>query len=219
VQDQPVVRVAAEFLRNACLEAAFHREHVLAGREAGAVGDPEDVRVDRDRRLPERGVEHDVRRLATHARQALQGLARFGHPPAVLALDDRGRGDQVLRLAAVEPDGAHVGNQSVDAECGNRGGRVRDPEQLLRGLVDTLVGGLRGQHDRDQQFERAREAELGRRVRVRERESCEDCAPCLRGHRDFGGGGAGTSPAPIFASRSRRAGSVAASQASSRSSA
>ena len=214
-----MVRIAAEFLRDACLEAALDREHVLAWREAGAVGDPEDVRVDRDRRLPERGVEHDVRRLATHARQALERLAHFGHPPAVLALDDFGRGDQVLRLVAVEPDGAHVGNESVDAEHSDRGERVRDREELLRDLVDALVRGLCGQHDGDQQLERARVVELGRRVGVRARESFEDRAPRLRRHRDFGGGGAGTSPAPIFASRSRRAGSVAASQASSRSSA
>ena len=45
------------------------REHVLAGREAGAVADAEDVRVDRDGRLAEGDVEHDIRGLPADARQ------------------------------------------------------------------------------------------------------------------------------------------------------
>jgi hypothetical protein len=53
--------------------------HVLARRQAGAVGDAEDMRVDRHGRLAERGVEHDVGRLAAHAGQRFQRFAVVRH--------------------------------------------------------------------------------------------------------------------------------------------
>ena len=46
-------------------------ERCLAGRQAGAVGDAEDVRVDRHRRFAEGDVENDVGGLATDSRQRL----------------------------------------------------------------------------------------------------------------------------------------------------
>ncbi len=76
VQDQPVVRVAAERLRHDLLELGFDLIGVLARREAGAVADAEDVRVDRERLLAERGVEHDIGGLAADAGQRLQLVAR-----------------------------------------------------------------------------------------------------------------------------------------------
>ena len=54
--------------------------HVLAGREARAIRDAEDVGVDRDRRLPERRVQDDVRRLAADAGQRFERFARLRAP-------------------------------------------------------------------------------------------------------------------------------------------
>src|SRR6185436_20106644 len=75
VQDQPVVRVLEELGRGELQQSLLYGKDVLAWREAGPVGDAEDVRVDRHGRLAERGVQHDVGGLAPHARQLLQSLA------------------------------------------------------------------------------------------------------------------------------------------------
>jgi len=72
VQDQPVVGVAAEGLRNDFLELGFDLVDIRAGREAGAVADSEDVGVDCEGFLAERGVEDDVGCLATDAGELLE---------------------------------------------------------------------------------------------------------------------------------------------------
>ena len=150
-----MVRVELEFVRrefrsSRCLDLG----HVLAWREAGAVGDAEDVRVDRDHRLAEGGVEHDVGGLASDARQRLERLAVARHLAAVLAHQDLGERDDVLRLVVEKAERADVRNEAVDAEPRDRGRRVRLREELRGGLVHALVGRLRGEHDRDQQLER-----------------------------------------------------------------
>jgi hypothetical protein len=71
VQNQPVVRVAAEGLRDDLLKLGLNLVDILAGRESGAVADAEDVGVDREGFLAERGVEDDVGGLAADARKFL----------------------------------------------------------------------------------------------------------------------------------------------------
>ena len=70
-----MVRVAAEGLRDDLLELGLDLVDRLAGREAGAVADAEDVGVDREGLLAEGGVEHDVGGLAADAGQRLQLFA------------------------------------------------------------------------------------------------------------------------------------------------
>src|SRR5258708_39911931 len=53
VQDQPVVRVVQEFGRGKFHQPVLHLARVLAGREPGAVGAAEDVRIDRHARFAE----------------------------------------------------------------------------------------------------------------------------------------------------------------------
>src|SRR5688572_13401802 len=55
VQDQPVVRVLQVFRRRELEEFFLDRQNILAGRDAGAIGHPEYVRVDRHGGLAERG--------------------------------------------------------------------------------------------------------------------------------------------------------------------
>ena len=78
-----MVRVAAEGLRHDLLELGFDLVDILAGREAGAVADAEDVGVDRKGFLTEGGVQHDVGGLAADARKFLELLAGARHLPAV----------------------------------------------------------------------------------------------------------------------------------------
>src|SRR5215831_20439581 len=79
VQDQPVVRVVPEFLRREFDQLALHLFDIGARREPGAVRHAEDVRVDRDRRLAEGDVEHDVRGLAPDPGQLHQRFHGGGH--------------------------------------------------------------------------------------------------------------------------------------------
>src|SRR5690606_24298383 len=84
VQDQPMMRVAPERLRNTLLQPCLDLFGGLARGETRAVGDAEHVRVDRESLLPECAVEHDVRRLAADSRQPDQRLAVGRHLAAVL---------------------------------------------------------------------------------------------------------------------------------------
>ena len=70
MQDQPVVSVAPEGLRHDLLELRLDLVDILAGREAGAVADAEDMRVDGERLLAEGGVQYYVGGLACYSGQA-----------------------------------------------------------------------------------------------------------------------------------------------------
>ena len=70
-----MVGVTAEGLGDDLLELGLYLVDVLARRETGAVADAEDVGVDRERLLAERGVENDVGGLAADPGQRLQLLA------------------------------------------------------------------------------------------------------------------------------------------------
>src|SRR2546422_10358359 len=85
-RSQPVVRVLAEALGHDLEELVLDLPHVLARREAGAVGDSKDVRVHRDGRMAEGGVEDHVGRFRADSGERLERLAGLGHLPA-LALD------------------------------------------------------------------------------------------------------------------------------------
>ena len=111
------MRVVLVFLGHDFQQAIFDRAHVLAGREPGAIRDAEDVRVDRDRRMTERGVENHVRGLASDARQRFQRFARFGHFAAVLF--DAAAGTSAMTFCAFElnrPIVRMYARQAFDAE-------------------------------------------------------------------------------------------------------
>jgi len=67
-----MVRVPPEGLWHDLLELGFNLVDRLPGREAGAVADAEDVGIDGEGLLAERGVEHDVGGLAADAGKFLQ---------------------------------------------------------------------------------------------------------------------------------------------------
>jgi len=69
VEDQPVVCVAAERLRDDLLQLRLDLIDCLPRGEAGAVADSIDMSVDRKGLLTERGIEDDVRGLPADAGQ------------------------------------------------------------------------------------------------------------------------------------------------------
>src|SRR5690625_375316 len=166
VQDQPVVGVAAECVGNRLDQLVLHRAHGLAGRQAGAVGDAEDVRVHGNGRFAEGGVEDHVGGLAADAGQRLQFLARARNLAAVVFDQDAAGGDDVFGLVVVQADGVDVALESVFAQVEDGPGGAGHREQLARGLVDADVGCLRGQGHGDQQLERRGVFQLGGRARI-----------------------------------------------------
>ena len=100
-----MVRVAAERLGDDPLEPGLDLVDGLARREAGTVANAEDVRVDREGFLAERGIEDDVGGLAADAGQRLQFLAR-SRDLATVPVDQRlAEPDEVLRLGIEQTDG------------------------------------------------------------------------------------------------------------------
>src|SRR5690349_9754334 len=147
VEDQPVVRVLQELRRRELEQLLLDLQRILARREVGAIRDAEDMRVDRDRRLPERGIQHHVRRLATDAGQRFQLLARRRHLAAVLLHQDARQLDYVLRLGAVQADALDVFLQPGHAEPGDLLRRVVLLVEHVRRQVDGFVRRLRREHD------------------------------------------------------------------------
>ena len=141
-------------------------ERRLADRQAGAVADAENVGVDRDGRLAESDIEHDIRGLAPDAGQRFQRVAVMRNLPAVLGDELLRQRDHVLRLGAVEADGLDQVAHPRLAERDHLLRRIGEREQGRRRFVDAGIGRLRGQHDSDQERERIDGRKLGARVRI-----------------------------------------------------
>src|SRR3954447_3455328 len=106
VQDQPVMRTELILRRRDGFETLLDLERRLAGRQTGAVAEAEDMRIDRDRRLAERDVEHGTGGLAPDPRQPFERLALARHLAAVLVEQYPRQLDDIDRLRAVQPDRA-----------------------------------------------------------------------------------------------------------------
>jgi hypothetical protein len=85
VQNQPVVRVAAEGPGHNLLQLQLDLQRVLARCEPGAISDAEDVRVDRERLFSESRVQNDVGGLAPNAGKLLQLFAGARDLAAMIA--------------------------------------------------------------------------------------------------------------------------------------
>jgi len=169
-----VVGVAAEGLRDDLFEPRLDVVDRLPRREARAVADAKDMRVDRESLHPERGVEHDIRGLAADAGQRLQLFARSGHL-AVMAVDQRlTERDDVFRLGVEQADGFDRVAQGVFPKGDHLSRRLDVFEERAASNVDAGVGRLGGQDHRDQQLVRIARFELGRRGRIRFGEPAEE---------------------------------------------
>ncbi len=166
MQDQPVMRVLQKLLGREFLQRKFDGAHILARREPRSVGNPKDVRIDGNGRVAERRVQHHVRRLASDARQAFERLAFGRHFAVVLIQQNAARRDHVLRLRAIQADGLDVVGDAFLAKIEHLLRRIRDGKHPAHRLVHGDVRCLRGQHHGDQQLERCRVFQFGRRMRV-----------------------------------------------------
>ena len=87
MQNQPVVGVTAERLRDDLLEFRLDHIDILAGREASSVAHAKNVRVDGEGLRAERGVEDYISGLAPdpgeprqRGDQMLEGRRELRHP-------------------------------------------------------------------------------------------------------------------------------------------
>ena len=109
MKDQPVVGVEFEFVGGVRVQDIFDGAWGFAGREAGAVGDAEDVSVDGDLALAEDDVENDVGSFAADAGERLERVAVGGDLAAVKLDQHAAEADEVSGLGIVEAYGLEVG--------------------------------------------------------------------------------------------------------------
>ena len=113
-----------------------------------------------------RVAQHDVGCLAAHAAQLRQLLHRARHLAAVLLHQRLAAGLEALGLVAEEPGRLDGPLQSGQGSPGVVGGGAILLEQVRRDQVHALVGALRREDGRHQQFERVGVVQFAMRVRV-----------------------------------------------------
>ena len=132
----------------------FDCQHVLPWREASAVSNAEDMGIHPNCRLPECDIQNHVSGFPTDAGQRLEFDVGLRDGAAVALQQQFAGGDDVLRFGMVKPDALDMALEPLDAELQQRLRRVGSLVQFLSREIDAFVGGLRLQHDGDQQFER-----------------------------------------------------------------
>jgi hypothetical protein len=145
-----VVGVGLELDGDVVLDGTLDRQFVFTGRDAGAVADAKEVRVDSLKRVVKPYVQHHIGGLAAHSGQALQGGAGGRHLATVVVQQHLGQADDVFRLVAVKANGFDMLDEGGFPQVEHLGGGVGHGKQGFGGLVHTHVGGLRRQGNRDE---------------------------------------------------------------------
>lgn len=173
------MRVALKLHRQVILQRPLNRQHVAPRRYAGAVGDPENMRIDRLRGVTEGDVQHHVGGLAANAGKRLQGCARIRHRARVALDQDLAERDDIARLLPEQPDRPDRLDQPLFAKRDHcrrcRGAR----EKPARGLVHARIGGLSAEHNGNQKREGIGMFQLARRCRIGRLKAAENF--CLAG--------------------------------------
>jgi len=174
--------MALEMLRHDLLQTLLDFERVLARRQAGAVGNAEDMGVDRDGLVAEGDIQDHIRGLAPDAGQFLQILAAVRHLAAVFLEQQFRERDHILGLGAKETDGLDEIAQTRLAQRDHFRGAVGELEQGLGRLVDADIGRLGRQHDRHQQRIGIDVFELGGGIRAGLRQDGKEARCGVMGH-------------------------------------
>ena len=98
------MRARLELRRHDAQQGGLHRLGRLPRRQARPVGDAKDMGVDRDRRLAEGLVQHDIGGLAPDTREGLQRVSRMGHLAVVPLQQGLAQRQHVLGLVAEQAD-------------------------------------------------------------------------------------------------------------------
>src|SRR5438445_1884931 len=151
--NQKLVRPSPEPVRQQRRQLLFHLARVLLAREPQPPRDPADVGVHGQRGRAESVVHHHPRSLPADSGQLAELLTLSREVSAVIARDPRHRLVQVLRFRPPEPDALDLLAEDLRRAAGvvRRGREPR--EERRRHLVHDRVGGLGGEHPRDQQLQ------------------------------------------------------------------
>ena len=122
-----------------------------AGGQAGAVGQPEHMRIDRDRRLAEGLVEDDIGGLAADAGQCLQRRPARGTSPPWRSSSIALSASTFLALVRYSPMLLMWRADPLLAQGHHGCGASGPPRTAPGGLVDAVVRRLGGQNHRHQQ--------------------------------------------------------------------
>ena len=166
MQNKPVMGMALVFVRHDLIQLGLHFERRLSDREAGAIADAEDVRVDRNRGLAEGDIENDIRSLAAYSGQCLERFTTAWDLTAMLLDQLFRQSDDVLRLGAEEADRFDEFPHPLFAERDHFLRRAGGVEQSGRCFVDSRIGRLCGENYRNEERERidVGELTLGHRI-------------------------------------------------------
>ena len=156
VQDEPVVGGGKKVGGDMGHELAFGFEGRLGigGDEAEAVGDAEDVGVDRHGGLVEGNGHHHVGRFAADAGERLELVAVGGHLPLEVADELPCHGGEVAGFAVGVGDGADVGEYLLGGGGGHGRGVGESLEEGGSDKVDAFIRALGGEDDGDEEGER-----------------------------------------------------------------
>lgn len=147
-----MVSILFIFIRRDSQQLLFNIDDGFSGGQTRSVAESENVCIDGDGRLPKGGIEHDISRLAPHARQGFKAGPVIRYLAAMLFQQDAAGGDDIFGLGSVKTNCLDVLAQSFDAEFGHFVWRRRHREQASRGFIDTHVSRLCRENDRNQQL-------------------------------------------------------------------
>lgn len=154
------------FIWRRSLEAGFDLVGIFARGQTRAIGNPENVRIDRDCRLPECFVQDDIRGFASDAGQADERVAGLRHFAVKFIQKHLAERNDILRFVAPQANRFDVAFNPFKSKRQHFFWRIGDLEQAFGRLVDPHISGLCGQSDRDNQRIRVDEIKLGLRVRA-----------------------------------------------------
>ena len=150
MQYQPVVRILAKLSRDQPEQSFFDFQRGFARCDTGAVGNPENMRIDGDGCFAEGGIQDDVGGLAADPGQAFEFDPGARDLARIFFLEHAAGGDDVFRLGVVQTDAADVFFQAIHAESEHRRWRSGDRVQAAGRFVHADIGGLRGKDDGNQ---------------------------------------------------------------------
>src|SRR5262249_40874083 len=124
MQNEPMMRMPLELLRYDLHQLELDFERRLSRCQAGAVAEPENMRVDGNGRLAKGAVDPDMGGLGADAGELFERCALARDFAAIFVDQDLRQRHHVPGLRSVETDGADMRDELLFAESQHLCGRV-----------------------------------------------------------------------------------------------